>query len=148
MCSASDVLSSLPDDLGEVAKSGEVGHVDIVSVVGAGVEADFAIVHVIGDHLTGLIGCVTGANVLAIATTASGTGWKVSIWTEGRHRKCEREVDLRVMCIDAGGSSLSSDCSKVGRPSEICGRVVGTVDVVLLKKGGYVVKIADVSDDS
>lgn len=73
MCSASDVLSSLPDDLGKVAKLGEVGHVDIVSVVGAWVEADFAVVHVIGDHLAGLVWRVTGANVLTVATTASDT---------------------------------------------------------------------------
>ena len=62
-----------------MTESSKVGKVDVVRVVGAREEANFSVVHVVGDHLAYLVGCVTSTNVLSIASTASSTRKEVFV---------------------------------------------------------------------
>lgn len=80
---ASNLGSSLPDNLGEVSPSREVGHVWIgLSVLGGWEEAKLAVVPHVGDDsgnenrwvlvLFSGSGCTSHGNVLAVTTTTWG----------------------------------------------------------------------------
>ena len=84
---AANFLSALPDDLGEVAPSVEVGHVGAGGTVEFGEVHHLAVVHQVGDHLTdrGLLNTVS--DVLTVATAVNGTRDEMSVllnnWRKG-----------------------------------------------------------------
>ena len=105
-----DLGSTLPDKLREVTPFLEVSHVRVGLAVEVGVVADLAVVEQLGDDSRNVVGLDTSGNVLSVVTA----------------------VDIHAVGVDAGGSNLGGSRSESRVPLKGRGRVVGTVDVVVV----------------
>jgi hypothetical protein len=52
------------------------------------------------------------------------------------------------VCIDARSGNFGSSGGQAGRPSQVSGRVVATMDIVLLQNGSDVVQITHIIDNN
>jgi hypothetical protein len=105
-----DLGGTLPDELREVTPLFEVGHVRVGLAVEVGVVANFAVVEELSDDSRNVVGLDTGGNVLTVVTA----------------------IDVHAVGIDASGSNLGGSRSESRVPLKGRGRVIGTVDVVVV----------------
>jgi hypothetical protein len=105
-----DLGSTLPDKLGEVTPLLEVSHVRVSLAVEVGVVANFAVVEELSNDSGDVVSLDTSGNVLTVVTT----------------------IDVHAVGIDTSGSNLGGSRGELRVPLESRGRVVGTVDIVVV----------------
>lgn len=105
-----DLGSTLPDKLREVTPLFEVGHVRVGLAVKVGVVTNFAVVEELSNDSRDVVSLDTSGNVLTVVAT----------------------VNIHAVGIDTSGSNLGGSRGQLRVPLKGRGRVVGTVDVVVI----------------
>jgi hypothetical protein len=105
-----DLGSTLPDKLREVTPLLEVGHIRVGLAVEVGVVANLAVVEELSNDSGDVVSLDTSGNVLTVVTA----------------------IDVHAVGIDASGSNLGGSRGQLRVPLKSRGRVVGTVDIVVV----------------
>jgi hypothetical protein len=105
-----DLGSTLPDKLREVTPLLEVGHIRVGLAVEVGVVANLAVVEELSNDSGDVVSLDTSGNVLTVVTA----------------------IDVHAVGIDTSGSNLGGSRGQLRVPLKSRGRVVGTVDIVVV----------------
>jgi hypothetical protein len=105
-----DLGSTLPDKLREVTPLLEVGHIRVGLAVEVGVVANLAVVEELSNDSGDVVSLDTSGNVLTVVAA----------------------IDVHAVGIDTSGSNLGGSRGQLRVPLKSRGRVVGTVDIVVV----------------